>query len=75
MTTPPPAMTHMHSLDVFRHYDRGHWRLAEMPLDEIDRTQVRPEYVILVKSSVIGESKVIVAVHGYLYLIIVVYDV
>lgn len=74
MTTPPPAMTHMHSLDVFRHYDRGHWRLAEMPLDEIDRTQVRPEYVTLVKSAVMGESNVIAAVHGFLNEFIDDYD-
>ncbi|HJQ48342.1 MAG TPA: ferritin-like domain-containing protein [Amycolatopsis sp.] len=61
-----PSMEQMHSLDVFRHYDRGHWRLATLPLDEIDRSLVKPEYVTLVKSAVMGESNVIAAVHGFL---------
>ncbi|WP_018331344.1 ferritin-like domain-containing protein [Actinomycetospora chiangmaiensis] len=65
MTT-VPTMAGMHSFDVFRHYDRGHWRLAELPLETIDRSLVRPEHVTLVKSAVMGESNVIAAVHGFL---------
>jgi hypothetical protein len=61
-----PTMQQMHSLDVFRHYDRSHWRFSEIPLDRIDRDLVKPEYVTLVKSAVMGESNVIAAVHGFL---------
>lgn len=66
MTTDVPTMARMHSFDVFRHYDRAHWRLADIPLDDIDRSLVRPEYITLVKSAVMGESNVIAAVHGFL---------
>ena len=61
-----PSMAEMHSYDVFRHYDRGHWRLAELDLDAVDPDLVRPEYVTLAKSAVMGESNVIAAVHGFL---------
>ncbi|MEV0621410.1 ferritin-like domain-containing protein [Nonomuraea sp. NPDC050404] len=56
----------MHSFDVFRHYERNHWRLADLNLDEVDRSLVRPEYVTLAKSATMGESNVIAAVHGFL---------
>ena len=61
-----PTMQQMHSLDVFRHYDRSHWRFSDIPLERIDRALVKPEYVTLVKSAVMGESNVIAAVHGFL---------
>ena len=64
--TATPDMDQMHSLDVFRHYDRNHWRMASLELSEVDRSLVRPEYVTLVKSAVMGESNVIAAVHGFL---------
>ncbi|MEU5695114.1 ferritin-like domain-containing protein [Actinosynnema sp. NPDC020468] len=66
MTVDLPGMAQMHSLDVFRHYDRTHWRLAELQLDAVDLTKVKPEYVTLVKSAVMGESNVIAAVHGFM---------
>ncbi len=66
MTTHAPAMDEMHSLEVFRHYDRGHWRMSDVPFADIDRSLVRPEYVTLVKSAVMGESNVIAAVHGFM---------
>lgn len=66
MTSTIPGMDSMRSLDVFRHYDRSHWRLANLPLDRIDRSSVLPEHVTLVKSAVMGESNVIAAVHGFL---------
>jgi len=69
-----PDMTDMHSLDVFRHYDRSHWRLADLDLSVIDPTLVRPEYVTLVKSAVMGESNVIAAVHGFMNEFIDDYD-
>ena len=56
----------MHSFDVFRHYERLHWRLADLDFAAIDRALVRPEYVTLAKSATMGESNVIAAVHGFL---------
>ncbi|XVQ06592.1 ferritin-like domain-containing protein [Spirillospora sp. CA-255316] len=56
----------MHSFDVFRHYERQHWKLGDLELDTIDRDRVRPEYVTLAKSATMGESNVIAAVHGFL---------
>jgi len=56
----------MHSFDVFHHYERLHWRLADLDFASIDRAAVRPEYVTLVKSAAMGESNVIAAVHGFL---------
>lgn len=66
MTGVIPGMDAMHSLEVFRHYDRTHWNLAELDLSSVDRSLVRPEHVTLVKSAVMGESNVIAAVHGFL---------
>lgn len=78
MTTTPtesiPGMDRMHSLEVFRHYDRSHWKLSGIELDGIDRSLVRPEYVTLVKSAVMGESNVIAAVHGFMNEFIDDYD-
>src|SRR5579859_4628806 len=56
----------MHSFDVFRHYERVHWKLADLDIDSVDPTLVRPEYVTLAKSATMGESNVIAAVHGFL---------
>jgi rubrerythrin len=56
----------MHSFDVFRHYERVHWKLADLAIDSIDQAAVRPEYVTLAKSATMGESNVIAAVHGFL---------
>ncbi len=56
----------MHSHEVFKHYERQHWKLADLDFGSIDPAAVRPEYVTLVKSAVMGESNVIAAVHGFL---------
>ncbi|MCX4091582.1 ferritin-like domain-containing protein [Nocardia sp. alder85J] len=56
----------MHSFDVFRHYERLHWNVADLTLDTVDPTLVKPEYVTLAKSAAMGESNVIAAVHGFL---------
>ncbi|WP_433559430.1 ferritin-like domain-containing protein [Pseudonocardia xinjiangensis] len=69
-----PTMQEMHSLGVFRHYDRSHWRFSEIALDDIDRSLVRPEYITLMKSAVMGESNVIAAVHGFMNEFIDDYD-
>jgi len=56
----------MHGYDVFRHYERKRWTLDDLPFDEIDPELVRPEYVTMVKSSVMGEANSIAAQHGFL---------
>ena len=56
----------MHSIDVFRHYERNHWRLSDVDFGAIRRDLVRPEYVTMARSSVMGESNVVAAVHGFL---------
>jgi ferritin len=56
----------MHSYDVFRHYERNHWRLADIPFAEIRTDLVKPEYVTMAKSAVMGESNSIAAQHGFL---------
>lgn len=66
MTMQVPGVEEMHSLDVFRHYDKNHWRLHTLLLGEVDLSLVKPEYLTLVKSAVMGESNVIAAVHGFL---------
>lgn len=55
----------MHSFDVFRQYERNHWRLADIPFDTVDPEQARPEYVTMAKSAVMGESNSIAAQHGF----------
>ncbi|MDT3443360.1 ferritin-like domain-containing protein, partial [Pseudofrankia sp. BMG5.37] len=56
----------MHGYDVFRHYERKRWTLDELPFDEIDQDLVRPEYMTMVKSAVMGEANSIAAQHGFL---------
>ena len=56
----------MHSSDVFTHYERSHWRLSDVDFSAIRRDLLRPEYVTMARSSVMGESNVIAAVHGFL---------
>src|SRR5829696_7731765 len=56
----------MHSSDVFEHYERNHWRLSDVDFGAVRRDLVRPEYVTMARSSVMGESNVIAAVHGFL---------
>ncbi|GGN67821.1 ferritin-like domain-containing protein [Nocardia rhizosphaerihabitans] len=56
----------MHSFDVFRHYERLHWKLSDLDLAAVDPALVRPEYITLAKSAAMGESNVIAAVHGFL---------
>jgi hypothetical protein len=56
----------MRSYDVFSHYERLHWRLADLDFGSVHPAAVRPEYVTLAKSATMGESNVIAAVHGFL---------
>ncbi len=56
----------MHGYDVFRHYERKRWTIEDLPFDEINPDLVRPEYVTMVKSAVMGEANSIAAQHGFL---------
>lgn len=56
----------MHSYDVFRHYERNHWKLADIPFQDVRLDLVRPEYVTMARSAVMGESNSIAAQHGFL---------
>lgn len=56
----------MHSYELFNDYEKSEWRLNEIPWEDIDRTQVKPEYVRLARSAVMGECNSIAALHGFL---------
>ncbi|MFI8825153.1 ferritin-like domain-containing protein [Streptomyces sp. NPDC053431] len=56
----------MHSYDVFTQYERNHWKLTDIDFSAVDKDKVKPEYVTIAKSAVMGESNVIAAVHGFL---------
>ncbi|MFC7304197.1 ferritin-like domain-containing protein [Streptomyces monticola] len=55
----------MHAFDVFRQYERNHWELSDIDFTAIDRSEVRPEYITLAKSAVMGECNSIAATHGF----------
>lgn len=56
----------MHSYELFNDYEKSEWRLNEIPWESLDRTQVKPEYVRLARSAVMGECNSIAALHGFL---------
>jgi hypothetical protein len=56
----------MHTFEVFTQYERNHWKLSDVRFSAVRRDLVRPEYVAMAKSGVMGESNVIAAVHGFL---------
>ncbi|MGQ0842010.1 ferritin-like domain-containing protein [Actinokineospora sp.] len=56
----------MHTYEVFTHYERNHWKLSDVDFSAVRRDLVKPEYVSIAKSAVMGESNVIAAVHGFL---------
>ncbi|QUQ64170.1 ferritin-like domain-containing protein [Kutzneria sp. CA-103260] len=56
----------MHTFEVFKQYERNHWQLRDIDFDAVRTDLVRPEYVTMAKSGVMGESNVIAAVHGFL---------
>jgi hypothetical protein len=55
----------MHSYDVFRHYERQQWRLSDIPFEDLRSDLVRPEYLRIARSAVMGESNSIAAQHGF----------
>ncbi len=56
----------MHSYDIFWHFERRHWKLADIPFEDVPPALVRPEYVTIARSAVRGESNSIAATHGCL---------
>ena len=56
----------MHTYTVFKQYERNHWQLNDIAFSKVRRELVRPEYLTMAKSGVMGESNVIAAVHGFL---------
>jgi hypothetical protein len=56
----------MFSYEMFKKYEKHDWRLNEIPWSSIDRAQVKPEYVRLARSAVMGECNSVAALHGFL---------
>jgi len=56
----------MHSYELFNDYEKSEWRVNELPWGSLDRTAVKPEYVRLARSAVMGECNSIAALHGFL---------
>lgn len=56
----------MHSYELFNNYEKHEWRLNEIPWASIDREQLKPEYLKLARSAVMGECNSIAALHGFL---------
>jgi hypothetical protein len=56
----------MHTAEVFRQYERNHWKLTDVDFSAIRQDLIKPEHLSFVKGAVMGESNVIAAVHGYL---------
>jgi hypothetical protein len=65
----------MHSLDVFKQYEKTQWQLRDVDFGAIRRDLVKPEYITLVRSAVIGESNTVAATHGLLNEFMDEYDV
>lgn len=56
----------MHSFEIFHEYEKSLWALKDIQWDQIDRTRVKPEYVRLARSALMGECNSIAALHGFL---------
>lgn len=56
----------MHSVQLFRDYERSRWTLHDIAWHALDRSRVRPEHIKLARSAVMGECNVIAAMHGFL---------
>lgn len=56
----------MHSFDIFHEYEKSQWSLKDIDWERIDRARVKPEYVRLVRSGLMGECNSIAALHGFL---------
>jgi hypothetical protein len=56
----------MHSYDVFHDYEKSRWAIKDLPWEQLDRSKVRPEYIRLAHSAIMGESNSVAALHGFL---------
>lgn len=56
----------MHSFEIFHEYEKSHWSLKEIAWDQIERERVKPEYIRLARSGLMGECNSIAALHGFL---------
>jgi hypothetical protein len=56
----------VHTFEVFNQYERNHWKLSDIDFSAVRKDLVKPEYVAIARSGVMGESNVIAAVHGFL---------
>lgn len=56
----------MHSFQVFHDYEKSSWSLKDIPWDRIEKDKVKPEYLRLARSAVMGECNSIAALHGFL---------
>jgi hypothetical protein len=56
----------VHSFEIFPSYEKAGWKLSDIPWENLLRDKIRPEYVSIAKSAVMGECNVIAALHGFL---------
>src|SRR5260370_36966000 len=56
----------MHSIGIFHEYEKSQWSIKDLPWDQLEHDKVKPEYVRLAKSAVMGEGNSIAALHGFL---------
>lgn len=52
--------------DIFRKHEKTGWTLKDLPWDGLAPGKVKPEYVLLARSAVMGECNSIAALHGFL---------
>lgn len=56
----------MHSFDVFHAYEKAEWRMRDIVWSEIRKDLVKPEYISIAKSAVMGECNTVAQVHSFL---------
>lgn len=52
--------------DIFKKYEKTSWTIKDLPWNELALDKVKPEYVLLARSAVMGECNSIAALHGFL---------
>ncbi len=56
----------MTNYDTFRKYETTGWAIKDLPWDSLALDKVKPEYVRVARSAVMGECNSIAALHGFL---------
>lgn len=56
----------MQSHDIFDQYEKTTWKINDLSWDSFDAAKVKPEYIKLARSAVMGECNSIAALHGFL---------